>query len=104
MKLPLTESVAVLNENDLLKIAEIIKKLSFAITGCSSWQNAQATSGGIHADEIDDSLRLKKDKGIYFAGEILDTDGKCGGYNLEWAWSSGRWAGRNCANSMNNLT
>ncbi len=101
---PLTEQVAVLNDRDLSKIAEIIKGLTFKITGCSSWQNAQVTSGGIHAGEIDVSLCLKREKGIYFAGEILDTDGKCGGYNLEWAWSSGRWAGRNCANSMHNLT
>ena len=104
LDLPLTEPVDVLNEKNLSKIAVAIKNLTFKITGCSSWQNAQVTSGGVHAGEIDDSLCLKKEKGIYFAGEILDTDGKCGGYNLEWAWSSGIWAGRNCALSLLNLT
>ncbi|MBP1591380.1 MAG: aminoacetone oxidase family FAD-binding enzyme [Oscillospiraceae bacterium] len=102
--IPLNEPVTRLNEKHLSKIAETVKNLSFKITGCSSWQNAQVTSGGIHASEIDASLCLKKDKGIYFAGEILDTDGKCGGYNLEWAWSSGMWAGRNCALSLLNMT
>ena len=104
IELPLTEPVSSLNDKDLSKIAVTIKNLAFKITGCSSWQNAQVTSGGIHAGEIDDSLCLKKEKGIFFAGEILDTDGKCGGYNLEWAWSSGMWAGSNCALSLLNLT
>jgi len=104
LDMPLTDPVSVLKDRDLSKVVETIKNLSFKITGCSSWQNAQVTSGGVHASEIDASLCLKKDKGIYFAGEILDTDGKCGGYNLEWAWSSGMWAGRNCALSMHNLT
>ncbi len=100
----LNEPVTSLKEKHLSKIAETIKNLSFKITGCSSWQNAQVTAGGVHAGEIDVSLCLKKEKGIYFAGEILDTDGKCGGYNLEWAWSSGMWAGRNCALSLLNMT
>ena len=45
-------------------------------------------------------MESKIDKGLYIAGEILDIDGDCGGYNLEWAWSSGIAAGRNCAASL----
>lgn len=97
---PLTDSVSSLGKSDLKKIASVIKSHEFRITGCSSWQNAQVTSGGISGSEIDGRLRLIREKGIYIAGEMLDTDGRCGGYNLEWAWSSGMWAGRCCAESL----
>ncbi len=74
--------------------------IDFIITGTSSWQSAQATHGGIHASEIDGRLASRREKGIYFCGEILDTVGDCGGYNLQWAWTSGALAGRNCALSL----
>ncbi len=77
-------------------IARIIKCLEFEVTGSSSWQNAQVTSGGIHGDCVNESLELKSNRGIYLCGEILDVDGDCGGYNLQWAWSSGLWAAENC--------
>ena len=44
-------------------------------------------------NEVSDNLESKKVKGVYFAGELLDVDGRCGGYNLQWAWSSGYIAG-----------
>ncbi|HBI27593.1 MAG TPA: aminoacetone oxidase family FAD-binding enzyme, partial [Peptococcaceae bacterium] len=44
-----------------------------------------------------DTLESKFVKGLYFTGEVLDVDGACGGYNLQWAWSSGFIAGRNAA-------
>lgn len=96
----LTDSVSSLNYTECQQIAALIKNLEFKITGCSSWQNAQVTSGGISGSETDKYLRLKKDSGIYLAGEILDVDGRCGGYNLEWAWSSGMYAGHCCAASF----
>ena len=89
-----------LSKSDAQKISHLIKNLEFKVTGCSSWQNAQSTYGGIHADCIDDCLESKLHRGIYFCGEILDTVGDCGGYNLQWAWSSGIVAGRNCASSL----
>lgn len=97
---PLTEKISSLEYNDIRKIAKLIKSLEFEVTGCSSWQNSQVTSGGISGMCIDENLQSLKDKGIYFAGEILDVNGDCGGFNLEWAWSSGIWAGRNCALSL----
>lgn len=62
-------------------------------------ENAQVCAGGIDFDEVSLQLESKLVKGLYFAGEILDVDGKCGGYNLQWAWSSGYIAGRNAAGS-----
>ncbi len=97
---PLTDSVSVLGKKETDSIASFIKNAEFRITGCSSWQNAQVTCGGISGSAVNRELSLKSDGGIYFAGEILDIDGRCGGYNLEWAWSSGIWAGKNCALSL----
>lgn len=97
---PLTEKISTLTDKELKKLTDMIKHLDFEVTGCSSWQNAQATYGGIHADCITENLESRLHKGIYFCGEILDTVGDCGGYNLQWAWSSGIWAGKKCAESL----
>ena len=48
-------------------------------------------------EELSTQLESAKVKGLYFAGEVVDVDGKCGGYNLQWAWTSGYIAGRNAA-------
>jgi len=49
--------------------------------------------GGVDTKEIDKNMMSKLVDGLYFAGEIVDIDGRCGGYNLQWAWSSGYVAG-----------
>ncbi|MBQ2897674.1 MAG: NAD(P)/FAD-dependent oxidoreductase [Clostridia bacterium] len=78
-------------------LANKIKGWEFEITGTNPWKNAQVTAGGIETADIDDkTMESKKIKGLYFAGEILDIDGDCGGFNLQWAWSSGFVAGK-CA-------
>lgn len=97
---PVTEKILTLTDKELKKLTEIIKKLEFEVTGCASWQTAQATCGGIHADCITENLESRLHKGIFFCGEILDTVGDCGGYNLQWAWSSGIWAGKKCAEAL----
>lgn len=97
---PLTDKISTLKQRELQQLARTIKSLEFEVSGCSPWQNAQSTSGGIHGSCVEETLRSKLHKGIYFAGEILDVDGDCGGYNLQWAWSSGLWAGKNCAESL----
>lgn len=97
---PLTEKISTLGKRDIIALADRIKSLEFEISGCSSWNNAQVTAGGIHGSCVDNELQSVRDRGIYFCGEILDADGDCGGYNLQWAWSSGLWAGSNCARSL----
>ena len=58
---------------------------------------AQVCRGGVRLDEVDSgTLESKICKGLYFCGEVLDVDGCCGGYNLQWAWSSGYLAGTSC--------
>ena len=59
------------------------------VTGSNSFDNAQVCAGGVPLDEVTAGLESKRAPGVYFAGEILDVDGKCGGYNLQWAWCSG---------------
>ena len=83
-----------LNKKEIYKIIDILKGWKFEVTGHNSWQQAQSTAGGIKLSEVNPkTLESLKVKGLYFAGEILDVDGDCGGFNLQWAWSSGYTAG-----------
>jgi predicted flavoprotein YhiN len=63
--------------------------MSFEVTGTTGFDNSQVTAGGIDTDQFDSKTMMsKKDKNLYAIGEILDIDGDCGGFNLQWAWSS----------------
>ena len=65
------------------------------ITDSNGFENAQTTQGGVLLKEIDEkNMECIKYPGMYLAGEVLDVDGMCGGYNLQWAWSTGYIAGR----------
>jgi len=76
------------------EIADMLKSMLFKVTGTRGWNEAEFTSGGIDTLEVvTDTLESKIKKGVYFAGEILDVDGRRGGYNLAWAWASGYVAG-----------
>lgn len=64
------------------------------VTGSTGFAQAQVCSGGVDTGEVDPvTLESRRHKGLYFAGELLDIDGACGGYNLQWAWSTGAVAG-----------
>ena len=91
---PLSKKADNLTQKEIRNIAHSLKEWKFNICGTMSWNNAQVTRGGINTLEVNsDTLESKKQKGIFFCGEILDIDGDCGGYNLQWAWSSGYIAG-----------
>ncbi len=80
------------------KILNILQDWRFIIRGTKSWPSAQVTAGGIATNEINPhTMESKLVPGLYFAGEIVDIDGLCGGFNLQWAWSSGFLAGINAA-------
>lgn len=71
------------------ELAYVLKNLIFHIDSTYSFENAQVTSGGIDIKEIDlQTMMSKKEKDVYFIGEILDLDGICGGYNLQIAWTT----------------
>ncbi|MGO4947222.1 NAD(P)/FAD-dependent oxidoreductase [Blautia sp. Sow4_E7] len=74
------------------------------VTGYQSFEQAQVCSGGVDTRSVDKrTLESRQNPGLYFAGELLDVDGKCGGYNLQWAWSSGYVAGTNAARQQKNV-
>ena len=73
---------------DLKKAAALVKNFSLTATGSLGFDYAQVTKGGVRLEEVDENLQSRLVKGLYFAGEILDVDGQCGGFNLQWAYSS----------------
>ncbi len=80
------------NNNDLI---DNIKSLRLNIVGTKGFEFSEVCAGGIDTLEIDsNSMQSIKQKNIYFCGEVLDVDGDCGGFNLQWAWSSGYLAGK----------
>lgn len=84
------------------RIWELMKQyraLKIHIQDVNTMENAQVCAGGIDFSQVSTELESAFVKGLFFAGEILDVDGKCGGYNLQWAWTSGYVAGRNAAGS-----
>lgn len=91
----------VLSVDQLKKIAYLCKHWKFDVVGTNSWMQAQVTAGGVRTNEFDyATLESKKQSGIYACGEVLDVDGDCGGFNLQWAWSSGSVAGTSAALSL----
>lgn len=95
---PLSRKSCTLSEKEIQACANGLKHWKFEITGTQSWNNAQVTKGGALTKDFNPStMESKLVKGLYAAGEILDIDGDCGGYNLQWAWSSGITAGRAAA-------
>lgn len=79
-----------LTGTEINNICSIFKSWRFKVIGTNSFRNAQVTAGGINTKEIcPETLESKITPDLYFAGEILDVDGDCGGFNLHWAWASG---------------
>ncbi|MFQ9876167.1 aminoacetone oxidase family FAD-binding enzyme [Waltera sp.] len=75
----------------------LCRNLKLHITESNPYENAQVSAGGVDVREVKPTMESKICPGAYFAGEILDVDGRCGGYNLQWAWSSGYLAGYHAA-------
>ena len=87
--LPLTRPADSLTDAEAAQIAATIKDWCIPVTGTQGFGGAQVTAGGIAAEEIDPAtFGVKRLPGVYAAGEVLDVDGDCGGFNLQFAWSS----------------
>jgi hypothetical protein len=85
-------------EEQVRRLSALLSRWRFPVTGTQGWLRAQVTSGGVDTAEIDPQrMESKIVPGLFLAGEIIDVDGDCGGYNLQWAWSSGRIAGLHAA-------
>jgi len=95
---PLTRMSDTLTDSEITKMAKKIKSWRFDVTGTMPWDNAQVTAGGIELSDVDEAtMESRIIKNLYITGELLDIDGPCGGYNLQWAWSSGMLAGSEAA-------
>lgn len=93
-----TERVAHVPPEAFQRLQKLYCGLETEIIGTNGFEKAQVSAGGVACDEVTACLMSKRQRGLYFAGEILDIDGLCGGYNLQWAWSSGAVAGMAAAN------
>jgi len=95
-------SFAQLTKKKRGKIIQLIKRLTIPVTGTAGFAQATITRGGIDTKEIDPkTMRSIIFPGLFFAGEVINADGPCGGYNLQIAWSTAALAGKNAAMAKN---
>lgn len=93
--------ISQLRDDELLRLVDIVKGLEVSLTEPLGMDHAQVTAGGVVTEEFcADTMESKKVPGLYACGEVLDIDGDCGGFNLQWAWSSGRLAGTSAQEEM----
>ena len=92
--IPLSDRVASLSAGQIKEIAATAKKLTFMVESLRGFEEAQVTAGGADTRQFSSkTMESKRLRGLYCIGEMLNVDGFCGGYNLMWAWSSGRLCG-----------
>lgn len=97
-KIPAQKNAGRCSKAELERLGKMITGFSYEITGMRKFEQSQVTAGGVATEEIrTDTMESKRYPGLYFAGEMIDVDGMCGGYNLQWAWSSGYVAGKSAA-------
>ena len=88
-------TIASLSGAELEAVCAAVKAFEIPLTEPMGMDSAQVTAGGMVTDEFDPAtMESRLVPGLYACGEVLDIDGDCGGYNLQWAWSSGRCAGQ----------
>lgn len=88
-------NTAELTDRERKDIAFAVKNMELELSGTMGMDNAQVTAGGVKtADFNPETMESRLVPGLYACGEVLDIDGDCGGYNLQWAWSSGYLAGK----------
>ena len=90
-----------LKENELERLCFNLQNMYFNIVGVGGFDVAQITNGGALLSEFTNDLESKKTCGLYAIGEVLDVDGRCGGYNLSWAFTSALEAAKDLSNKIN---
>lgn len=92
---PLSRKAGSLSARELDALAGVLTGWTIPVTGVQGFDQAQVTAGGVSLKDFDwDTMESKRVPGLYAAGEVLDVDGDCGGFNLQWAWSSALIAAR----------
>ncbi len=90
-----------LRQSELQAICSAVKGFEIPLTEPMGMDCAQVTAGGVLTEQFEPkTMESKLIPGLYACGEVLDIDGDCGGYNLQWAWSSGRLAGSSAGKEM----
>ena len=98
---PLTRTADSLSDAELVALSRIMTAWRIPVKEIKSFDSAQVTAGGADTKNFNVlTLESRIIKGLYAAGEVLDIDGDCGGFNLQWAWSSGMLAGKSAALSL----
>lgn len=91
-----------LDQNDLNKILENLFSFEFEVLSTRDFENSHVSMGGISLEDVDkNNMMSKKVKNLYIIGELLDIDGDCGGYNIQWAFSSAQTCARDIAGKIN---
>jgi len=90
-KIDLNKSVKNITDIEIKNLCYLIK--NYKISACGHYDNNQVACGGVTLGQLFDNLESKKNKNLFFIGEVVDVDGVCGGYNLQWAWTSGKIVG-----------
>ena len=85
------------NEDLAQRASKLLKEFTLQVRGTKGWKDAQVSGGGVSLSQLDENMESKIVPGLYFAGEVTDFDGPCGGYNLQNSWYTGILAGRGMA-------
>lgn len=98
---PMTRPAGSLDGAQLCALARALTEWRIPVAGTQGFEQAQVTAGGVRMDGFDwDTLASRRVPGLYAAGEVLDVDGDCGGFNLQWAWSSALIAARDILRNL----
>ncbi|MGB8818958.1 MAG: NAD(P)/FAD-dependent oxidoreductase, partial [Rhizobiaceae bacterium] len=90
-----TGRLADLSDKKLQILADAVHRWTIKPSGSEGYRTAEVTLGGVSTDELDQrTMEARKVSGLYFIGEVVDVTGWLGGYNFQWAWSSGFVAGQ----------
>ena len=102
--IPLKKQGGDWTDEDCERLATQIKELTFTISRCRGYEQAQICTGGVPLTELNHmTMESNCVPGLYLTGELIDVDGACGGYNLQWAWTSGYLAGRSAAQEQKGI-
>ncbi len=96
-KIDPTKKAAIFSKEERLLVARSLKEMVLTVKSLRPFKEAQVSMGGVDLKEVDENLESKKIKSLFFCGEVLDVDADSGGFNLQWAWSSGFLAGKSAA-------
>ncbi len=94
------QKVSSLSEKERKLLFKQYRKMQIHITEANGMENAQVCAGGVDFAQVNTRMESCLCQGLYFTGEVVDVDGKCGGYNLQWAFTSGYVAGKSAAENV----